>query len=263
MIEAQPPIDNHTIQPWSFAETAAELGQVAVVIPTYNHWPMVREVTRQALALGLPVFVVDDGSSDETAQGLPVLANITLLKHKRNLGKGAALLTGMKAAARVAGWALTLDADGQHRPQDALSLLSAVRGGQRAVVVGYRRGMRGDQVPWTSRWGREFSNFWIWLASGRWVADSQSGFRLYPLPEALNMSVQARRFQYEVEVLVRAVWQGLPIIDTPITVDYQPAGERRSHFRPLLDFWRNTLTFTRLITLRVLQPARKRKGRLP
>ena len=195
------------------------------------------EGDRQALALGLPVFVVNDGSSDETEEGLSVLTDITLLKHNHNLGKGAALLTGMKAAAQVAGagWALTLDADGQHRPQDALSLLTAVRCGQRAVVVGHRRGMRGDQIPWTGRWGREFSNFWVWLASGRWVADSQSGFRLYPLPEALNMSVQARRFQYEVEVLVRAVWQGLPIIEAPVTVDYQPAGERRS-FSPLAGF---------------------------
>jgi len=254
--------DHSTSLHLAFDDAAMQLGRVAMVIPTYNHWPMVREVALEASSLGLPVFVVDDGSSDETAEGLAKLSGIRVLRHQENLGKGEALLTGMRAAAEVADWSITLDADGQHRPHDALSLMAAVNNNERAVVVGRRQGMDQCPVPWTSRWGRDFSNFWVWLASGRWVSDSQSGFRLYPLPETLRLPTQARRFQFEVEVLVQAAWQGLPIIEAPVTVSYQPPGERRSHFRPWLDFWRNTKTFTRLITLRVLSPLRtSQRGR--
>lgn len=240
----------------SLVSAAARLGRLAIVIPTYNHWPMVREVVLEASSLGLPVFVVDDGSTDGTAQGLSQLSGIHLLRHEHNQGKGQALLTGMSAAAELADWAITLDADGQHRPQDALSLIDAADHKRRSVVVGRRQGMDQGPVPWTSRWGRKFSNFWIWLASGHWASDSQSGFRLYPLPETLRLPTRARRFQFEVEILVQAVWSGLPLIEAPVSVNYLPPGERRSHFRPWLDFWRNTKTFTRLIILRVLSPLR-------
>lgn len=240
----------------AFTGAAARLGRVAVVIPTYNHWPMVRDVVQEASLLGLPVFVVDDGSTDGTANGLSELTGIHLIRHEQNQGKGQALLTGMRAVAKVADWVITLDADGQHRPQDALSLVAAINGNERAMVVGCRQGMDQGPVPWTSRWGREFSNFWVWLASGCWVSDSQSGFRLYPLPETLLLPTRARRFQFEVEVLVQATWSGLPLKEAPVSVNYQPPGERRSHFRPWLDFWRNTKTFTRLITMRILSPLR-------
>jgi glycosyltransferase involved in cell wall biosynthesis len=251
---------DHSHEHFAFADTANRLGGVAMVIPTYNHWPMVRKVALSASALGLPVFVVDDGSNDGTSDGLAEISGIHLLRHEQNLGKGEALLTGMRAAAKVAEWAITLDSDGQHRPLDALNLMTLINSSDRAMVVGRRQGMDQEKVPWTSRWGREFSNFWVWLACGRWVHDSQSGFRLYPLPESLHLPTRARRFQFEVEVLVQAVWNGLPVLEAPVSVDYQPPCERRSHFRPWLDFWRNTKTFTRLITLRILSPLRHSQG---
>jgi hypothetical protein len=110
--------------------------------------------------------------------------------------------------------------------------------------------MAGEGAPWTSRFGRGFSNFWIRRAGGPRVTDSQSGFRIYPLPEVLTLGVRAQRYQFEIEVLVKAAWADLPVIEAPVNVRYFGA-ERVSHFRPFVDFCRNTGTFARLITRRV------------
>lgn len=227
----------------------------AIIIPVYNHNKSVAEVVRRALELGLPVFVVNDGSTDETAKNLAAIEGITVLHHPVNQGKGAALLTGFKAAyQKKCDWALTLDGDGQHRPGDAEKLLAAVTEGKRSIVVGRREGMMKENahVPWTSRFGRGFSNFWVRVSGGPAIGDSQSGFRLYPLPEVLELGVRARRYQFEVEVLVRAQRKGIATLEVPVQVVYQPKGERVSHFRPWVDFGRNSATFSRLIVARIV-----------
>jgi glycosyltransferase involved in cell wall biosynthesis len=221
--------------------------RVAVIIPVYNHQKRVAEVVEQALQLDLPIFVIDDGSTDGTPDVLAALEGITLLRHPVNQGKGAALLTGFAAASRTNDWALTFDADGQHRPQDGMAFLEIAQRDERAIAVGVRQGMAGKNVPWTSRFGRQFSNFWVWAAGGPWTSDSQSGFRLYPLPEAMYLGVKARRYQFEVEILVKAQRSNIRTVEIPISVVYQPKGERISHFHPWLDFFRNSATFSRLI----------------
>jgi glycosyltransferase involved in cell wall biosynthesis len=231
----------------------------AIVIPTYNHGAQVRKVVEKCLQFRLPVVVIDDGSTDSTPDVLASLSGVAVIRHKKNQGKGASLLTGFAAVLQFADWAITIDADGQHDPEDIPSLTRAVLGEQRPFVIGIRAEMEHKNVPWTSRWGRRFANFWVWVSCGRWLSDSQSGFRIYPLPETLHLGTKAKRFQFEVEVLVRAVWSGIPIIEAPIRAIYRPPGERVSHFRPWLDFWRNTLTFSRLIATRVLIPSKRRR----
>lgn len=227
--------------------------KLAIVIPTYNHGGRVEAVIAEARSLDLPIIVVDDGSADDTWARLKSCQGITALRQSRNRGKGAALLTGMGAAAEMgAGWAITLDADGQHRPTDALKLVTAIPDDSRPIVIGHRESMAS--APWTSRAGREFSNFWVWVAGAPWLHDTQSGFRIYPLPETLALDVRARRYQYEIEVLAKAAWAGIPIVEAPIEVVYQPGSERISHFRPGKDFLRNTATFYHLITRRVFTP---------
>lgn len=223
--------------------------QVAIVIPVYNHGTRIHDVVCQASVLGHPIFIVDDGSTDNTAEILSSIQNVTLLKHHENRGKGAALLTGFSVAQQSCDWAVTIDADGQHKPEDVHKLLETVRHNKksRPIVIGKRQGMEGDHVPWTSRFGRKFSNFWVWASGGPLVGDSQSGFRLYPLPEALNLHVQSRRFQFEVEILVKAYQQGIPVLEVPVQVVYQKGSERISHFHPWKDFVRNAVTFSRLI----------------
>jgi glycosyltransferase involved in cell wall biosynthesis len=227
--------------------------KAAVIIPTYNHGSRVLAVIADARRLGLPIIVVDDGSTDDTWSKLTTCNGVQALRHKRNRGKGAALLTGMRAAAaRSARWAVTLDADGQHRAHDATNLLAAIPDGQRPIVIGRRRVMA--EAPWTSRAGREFSNFWVWVAGAPWLHDTQSGLRIYPLPETLTLGVRARRYQYEIEVLAKAAWAGASILEVPVEVIYQRGAARISHFKPGLDFLRNTATFYHLITRRVFTP---------
>ena len=226
----------------------------AFIIPVYNHAATVAQIVKDALALHFPVFVVDDGSTDTTYEQIKEIAGIQILRHQQNLGKGAAIMTGFAAAAVVADWAITIDADGQHYPQDARRLIDAIPAGRRSIVVGAREGMAGSEgahIPWTSRFGRKFSNFWVWAAGGAILSDSQSGMRLYPLPEAMLLTTKARRFQFEVEILVMARRNGLPVIETPVRVVYNPDGKRISHFRPFVDFLRNSKTFTRLIFTRI------------
>lgn len=229
--------------------------QPAIIIPVYNHAEHIAEVIHQALELDLPVFVVNDGSTDSTADIVNAIDNITVLHHSMNQGKGAALLTGFAAAVeKNCDWAVTIDGDGQHRPGDAEVLLSAVADGKRCIVVGRREGMEeGENVPWTSRFGREFSNFWVRVSGGPVIRDSQSGFRLYPLPEVLKFGVRAKRYQFEVEILVRAKQIGIDTVEAPVGVTYQSREERVSHFRPWVDFGRNSATFSRLIFARIFR----------
>ncbi len=226
-------------------------GKVAIVIPVYNHGTRISDVVRKASVLDYPVFVVDDGSTDNTAEILSSMKNITVLTHQHNLGKGAALRTGFKAAQKNCDWAITLDADGQHKPEDVKNLLERVTSNQRPIIIGTRQGMDGGHVPWTSKFGRKFSNFWVWVSGGPLVSDSQSGFRLYPLPEAFDLAVRARRFQFEVEILVKAHQHGILILEAPVQVIYQKGAERISHFHPWKDFLRNSATFSRLIFQRI------------
>jgi len=234
------------------AEKRSGEPRFAVIIPTYNHGGRVAAVVRQAMSLGCSVFVVDDGSTDDTLTLLRSVSGIHLLVHARNRGKGAALVTGMRAATEVADYAVTIDADGQHDPVDALKLMAAIPADRRVIVVG-RRDMA--DAPWTSRKGRTFSNFWVRASGGPKLADSQSGFRIYPLPETLDLGVVARRYQFEVEVLARAAWQGLPVVESTISADYGSALPRISHFHPFVDFMRNFGAFSRLITRRIFTPA--------
>jgi glycosyltransferase involved in cell wall biosynthesis len=224
----------------------------SVVIPVFNHERTVADVVHRTLALDLPVVVVDDGSTDSTYDRIKGIAGIRILRHRSNRGKGAALMTGFRQAEKTSAWAITLDADGQHDPRDVAALVAAIPCNKRPIVIGKRQGMLAAEAPWTSRFGRKFSNFWVRMAGGPVLTDSQSGFRIYPLPECLHLDVQSRRFQFEVEVLAKANWNRIPVIEAPISVSYRPGTPRISHFHPFFDFLRNFGVFSRLITRRVV-----------
>ncbi|MGD0838609.1 MAG: glycosyltransferase family 2 protein [Polyangia bacterium] len=228
------------------------------IVPLFNHPRNVGQVVSQALTSGAPVVVVDDGSTTG-AQPTPAdLAGARVVRHPANQGKGAAIITGLRALAEAplrARYAVTVDADGQHDPDEARALLASLCPSEAsapalALVLGARTSMRAGAAPWTSRAGRRFSGFWVWAAGGPLLSDSQSGFRVYPVAETLALPTRARRFEFEVEVLVQAARVGIPIQEVPVTVCYTPAGGRVSHFRPWRDFVRNAATFTRLLATR-------------
>jgi glycosyltransferase involved in cell wall biosynthesis len=240
------------------------IDRFAIIIPVYNHEGRAADVIRKALSLGFPLFVIDDGSTDSSYEKIKDIPGITLIRHETNRGKGAAIKTGFSAAIHTADWAITIDADGQHDPDDVTDLIKAippgpVSGGKRPIVIGVRGDMRAADVPWTSRFGRGFSNFWVWVSGGPRVRDSQSGFRIYPLPECARLAVKADRFQFEVELLAKAGWCGIPVTEAQVSVSYNPGTGRISHFRPFIDFMRNSRTFFRLIIQRMLIPRFIRK----
>jgi hypothetical protein len=204
---------------------------VLIVIPAFDEAPTIARVVTAARAHA-PVLVVDDGSRDGTATAAAA-AGAEVLHHRRRLGKGQALRTGI-AAARVRGATavVTLDGDGQHDPCDLPRLLETARAMPGAIVVGDRLAGEHGLAP-----GRlnaiHVAGFFVNWASGARVRDTQSGFRVYPL--AFFDDVRPRRggFVFETEVLVAAALHGVPVREVPIGTASRAA--RRSRFRPVSD----------------------------
>ena len=221
----------------------------AVVIPAYNEAATIRGVAARALAQIPRVIVVDDGSSDGTAAALDGLP-LTLIRNPRNLGKAASLWRGIAVAlADGAGAVVTLDGDGQHRPEDIPRLLAVHRSDPAALVVGARL-HNSSAIPSERYYANRFANFWIAWAAGQRVEDSQSGFRVYPARLLLGLPLQLRRaasFVFESEVLIEACRRGTRLEWVPIPAIYEAQG-RPSHFRPVLD----VALITRMVAWKLL-----------
>lgn len=230
-----------------------ELARPAVLIPVHNNAATVGDVAHAALQHGLPVFVVDDGSSDGSGDRARA-TGATVIRLPRNQGKGAALAAGMEAMA-AAGFshAICLDADGQHDPADIPRFAEAVRQEPVAVWAGVRD---MSTAPESSRFGRRFSNFWIWVETGWKIADSQCGFRAYPVAPVLDLGLSPGRYEWEVAVLTRLLWAGVPVRDIDCKVYYPAPEDRVSSFRMFRDNARISWMNTGLVAERLLWPPR-------
>jgi len=230
-----------------------DLESVWCVVPVYNNAATVERVARACFSVLPRVLVVDDGSTDADLTTLFAGSGIEVLRHSENRGKGAALLSALHfLKERGASWMITVDADGQHNPNDISEFLPAMKKYPTSILVG-ARDFSADHIPKGSRFGRKFSNFWIKLECGAKVSDSQSGFRAYPVELISKLKLKGRRYDFEVEVLTKAVWAGLTIQDVPISVFYPPKEERISHFNQGWDNLRLTGRHT-LLVLRRLWP---------
>jgi glycosyltransferase involved in cell wall biosynthesis len=221
------------------------------VIPVYNHRETLRAVTEKTLAEGLPVLVMDDGSTDGS---LETVADLPIERHRlpENRGKGSAIREAALVAHKLGYQAiLTIDADGQHEPADAGLLLDAAASTWPAIVIGARR-MTTLNVPRSSVFGRDFSNFWVRLECGQTLPDTQSGYRLYPVEFLHRSRFLSRRYTFEIEVLVRGRWAGLPLLSVPVSVYYPPGDERISHFHKFKDNLRLSCLHTFLVTRSLL-----------
>jgi glycosyltransferase involved in cell wall biosynthesis len=218
---------------------STSMGRIAAVIPAFNEARTIRDVAECTLRQVPFVVVVDDGSIDGTVAALAGLP-VTLLRNDGNCGKAVSLAKGAEyALARGAEAILTLDGDGQHRPEDIPLLLAAYKHDPGAVVIGERLHDR-DRIPWGRYLANRFANFWIAWAAGQPIADSQSGFRVYPaalLREVRPRLDRASGFVFESEILIEVARRGVRLATVPIAAIYPTRG-RRSHFRPVLDIAR-------------------------
>lgn len=224
--------------PW--AERARRLG-CAVVIPTYNNDRTLGGVIAGVRRYCADIFVVNDGSTDRTAEVLASTEGIRTIAYARNRGKGYALRRGLRAA-REAGfrYALTIDSDGQHYPDDIARFIERIERRPDTLLIGARN-LTADNMPARNTFANRFSNFWYLVETGHRLEDTQSGFRLYPLRRLGRLRSLCSRYEFEVEVIVRAAWRGVEVENIPVRVYYAPDGERVSHFRPLRDFTRISL----------------------
>ena len=220
-----------------------------VVIPHYNHLNALHTVAQQCRAIWPDVLVVDDGSesfSPKLLQDLDVQCMVQPINH----GKGVAILAG-------AAWAkehdfthiITIDADGQHNPKEIELFIKEATQYQHALILGVRK--FDNTVPFGSRFGRKFGNFWVHVQTGKAVQDIQSGYRCYPVDLLQVLDVWSKRYAFEVEVVVRALWAGFDVREVPIAVSYTK--ERISHFSKFKDNVRLTVLNTYL-TMRSMIP---------
>ncbi|MBQ7443965.1 MAG: glycosyltransferase family 2 protein [Bacteroidaceae bacterium] len=228
--------------------------RLIALIPTYNNATTVCGVVRRTLAVCHDVMVVDDGSTDDTLQRLRQelpAGSFHLVTYPANRGKGGALRAGISEARRLHfTHVLTLDADGQHYPEDAPRLIEASREHPEAIIVGTRSFADGN-MPGGSRFANRFSNFWFAVQTLRRLPDTQTGFRIYPLATTGGLRTLTSRYEAELELLVLSAWRGTPILPIGVRVFYPAPSERVSHFRPRADFLRITVLNTVLCFLAV------------
>lgn len=202
--------------------------EIIALIPAYNEARYIADVVQRTLAHA-PVVVIDDGSSDGSGAAA-ALAGAKVLAHAVNQGKGKALNTGFEyAVQRGVAAAITLDADGQHDPDEIPAFIDAYRSGKGDIIIGQRS---FAQMPAKSQFGNRVGTFLLGLAMGQPVPDNQSGYRLLTREVMARVRPDTTRFEAEVEILLRAQLAGFRLAWVPIKTIYN---DKKSHFRPLHD----------------------------
>jgi glycosyltransferase involved in cell wall biosynthesis len=226
--------------------------KVCVVVPTYNNAATIVAVLKNVLAYTDQVIVVNDGSTDNTLALLQQFPEVKIVTYSANQGKGYALRQGFKqAVASGYDYAITIDSDGQHYADDFPGFLDKLDDHPRAIIIGSRN-MNQESVPGKSSFGNRFSNFWFWVETGIRRSDTQSGYRLYPVKELQHLRLFTRKYELEIEVIVRAAWSGIAVTEVPVKVFYPEKEKRISHFRPFRDFGRISVLNTFLVTIAFL-----------
>lgn len=226
---------------------------IVVVIPTYNNHKTIAQVIADVRQYASHVIVVNDGSTDGTAEILAGIDGIEVITHPHNCGKGTALKNGLcKAKADGYRYAITIDSDGQHFASDIPAFVQDIEQNPDNLLVGSRN-IQANNMPGKNTFANKFSNFWFKLETGVDLPDTQSGYRLYPVQK---MNVQkwyyTAKYEFELEALVFASWAGVTVRNIPVNVYYPPEGERVSHFRPGRDFTRISILNTILVLVALL-----------
>ncbi len=228
-----------------------------VLIPTYNNAATLQRVIDGVLEYTHHLIIINDGATDDTSEILKNYPNVDQIHLPENKGKGNALRKGFKQAVdKGYQYAITIDSDGQHYPKDIPVFMDALEVSEEKnlLLIGSRN-MKQEGVPGKSSFGNKFSNFWFWVETGIRLEDTQSGFRLYPLNAIKDITFYTTKFEFEIEVIVKAAWRDVEVKNVPINVLYDE-NERVSHFRPFKDFTRISIlnTWLVLVTFFVIKP---------
>ena len=226
--------------------------KIVVLIPAYNAGKTVGDVVSGARKYLPDLLVINDGSTDETKHAAEE-AGARVVSHPSQMGKGAALRTGFSillgndAPFDVPDGILTMDADGQHDPEDIPALVSAFVAGRGDLIVGSRMAQR-ENIPTYRLWPNLVGNFFLSRASGNRVEDSQSGMRVYSRALLSTISLSASRFDLEAEAIIRSGKAGFEFCFIPIRAIY--AEDHTSNFRPVLDTFLISMIYLRSIIWR-------------
>lgn len=226
------------------ASTMSRL-KICVVVPTYNNAGTLACLLDGILEYTSDIIVVNDGSTDSTSEILADYGDrITIVDYPANKGKGFALKQGFRKAVEMGfEYAITIDSDGQHYPENIPDFVRAVAENPGTLIVG-ARDLSTVDINRKSSFANKFSNFWFALQTGRKLPDTQTGFRAYPLKRLRGLVLLTNRYEAELELMVFAAWNGVKLVDIPIRVYYPPQSQRVSHFRPALDFTRISILNT-------------------
>lgn len=216
-----------------------------ILVPTYNNQKSLGSVLQDLQLYSSNIVVVNDGSTDETFEILKNFSHLDIHHFPQNRGKGAALDHGFKMAQDLGyEYAITIDSDGQHYPDDLEIFLNELENREEnspeLLLVGDRN-MGRDGIPGKSSLGNKFSNFWYLVVTGRQLTDTQSGYRLYPLHIVNPIKLYTNKFEYEIEIIVKASWRGVDVKNIPIKVFYEE--NRVTHFRPFWDISRIVMLY--------------------
>lgn len=239
------------MEPKESREELKELRGV-VILPTYNNAHTLSKVIDDVRQYCEDIIVVNDGSTDDTHSILISTEGITLVEYPdgQNRGKGHALKTGLRKASQMGyRYAITLDSDGQHYADDIPVFVNAIKERPDSLIIGARN-LQADGMPSKNTFANKFSNFWFKIETLQTLSDTQSGYRLYPLKKIDNMRFFTPRYEFEVEIIVRAAWRDVEVFNVPIKVLYPE--DRVSHFRPLHDFTRISILNTVLVLIALL-----------
>ena len=226
--------------------------RLCVVVPTYNNQKTLSDVLVDIFQYTSSIIVVNDGSTDRTAEILEQFAGkIEVVSYRPNKGKGFALKTGFNRAETL-GYkgAITIDSDGQHFASGIERFVDYAEQYPGSLLLGQRT--TEGNMPGKNSFANQFSNFWFTVQTGCRFRDTQNGFRLYPLSAMNGLRPFSSRYEAELEMLVRSAWKGIRIIPVPTRVYYPPANERVTHFRPGKDFFRISVLNTLFTVLAVV-----------
>lgn len=223
------------------------LNQIWCAVPVFNNRTTVRDVAAACCSVVKNVVVVDDGSTDADIASLLSGIDVVVLKHEKNLGKGQAIRTAAKYIEAQGGlYMITIDADGQHYPEEIAKFIPLILESDSDIIIGCRN-FNTDNIPQKSLFGRKFANFWLRVETGIYIDDCQSGFRAYPVRYLNQLKFKGSHYDFEAEVLAKAAWAGLQFKTVDIDVHYPEPEHRVSSFKPFMDNLRISHTHAMLI----------------